>query len=324
MTPGILLVAVGLNLVAMSSAAWAQGEALSIVGLLSGSAGPGDATVESFRQGLRELGYVEGRNIRVEFRTAQGRIDRLPALAEELVLLKPSVIVVGSAPAALAVKRVSPTIPIVIVAFDPVASGLVTNIAHPGGQVTGLSTMTTELHAKRLQLLKEAIPRLARIAVLEDPGVKQSQQQAVEELKAAASSLAIELTIVPVPKREEFDSSFAMVSRAHAQALYLLESPLFYTQRMALAKLALKAGLPAYGPRAFAEAGGLMSYGMNYSDQARRSAGYVDKILKGAKPGDLPIEQPTKFELVVNLKTAKALGLTIPQSILLRASEVIR
>ena len=324
MTWGILLVAVGLNLVAVSSTAWAQGEGLSIVGLLSGSAGPRDATVEAFRQGLRELGYVEGSNIRVEFRTAQGRIDRLPALAEELVLLKPSVIVVGSAPAALAVKRVSPTIPIVIVAFDPVASGLVTNIAHPGGQVTGLSTMTTELHAKRLQLLKEAIPRLARIAVLQDPGVTQSQQQAVGELKAAASSLGIELTIVPVPKREEFDSSFAMVSRARAQALYLLESPLFYTQRMALAKLALKARLPAYGPRAFAEAGGLMSYGMNYSDQARRSAGYVDKILKGAKPGDLPIEQPTKFELVVNLKTAKALGLTIPQSILLRASEVIR
>jgi putative tryptophan/tyrosine transport system substrate-binding protein len=324
MTRGILLVAVGLNLVAMSSAAWAQGEGLSIVGLLSGGAGPRDATVEAFRQGLRELGYVEGRNIRVEFRTAQGRIDRLPVLAEELVLLKPSVIVVGSAPAALAVKRVSSTIPIVIVAFDPVASRLVTNIAHPGGQVTGLSTMTTELHAKRLQLLKEAIPRLARIAVLQDPGVTHSQQQAVGELKAAASALAIELTIVPVPKPEEFDSSFAMVSRAHAQALYVLESPLFYTQRMALAKLALKARLPAYGPRAFAEAGGLMSYGMNYSDQARRSAGYVDKILKGAKPGDLPIEQPTKFELVVNLKTAKALGLTIPQSILLRANEVIR
>ena len=323
MTRGILLVAIALNFVATSPGTWAQEKELSIVGVLTGGADPRDATVEAFRQGLRELGYVEGRNIRIEFRTAQGHIDRLPALAEELVLLKANVIVVGNAPAALAVKRVTSTIPIVMVASDPVASGLVTNIARPGGQITGLSTMTTELHAKRLQLLKEVVPGLTRLAVLQDPSVAQSQQQAVEQLRTAASALAIKVTVVAVPKLEELGSSFAMVSR-HAQALYLLESFLFHTRRMTLAKLALKARLPAYGSRAFAEAGGLMSYGVNYADQVRRSAGYVHKILKGAKPGDLPIEQPTKFDLVINLRTADALGIVIPESILLRADEVVR
>jgi len=233
-----------MNFVATSPGTWAQKDELSIVGLLSGGADPRDATVEAFRQGLRELGYVEGRNIRIEFRTAQGHIDRLPALAEELVLLKANVIVVGNAPAALAVKRVTSTIPIVMVVSDPVASGFVTNIARPGGQITGLSTMTAELHAKRLQLLKEVVPGLTRLAVLQDPSVAQSQQQAVEQLRATASSLAIKVTVATVPKLEKLSSSFAMVNRAHAQALYLLESFLFHTHRITLAKLALKLGYP--------------------------------------------------------------------------------
>ena len=324
MTRGIFFIAVVLNFITTSPTTWAQQDRVWIVGLLTGGADPRDATIEAFRQGLAELGYVEGRNIRIELRTAQGHIDRLPALAEELVLLKADVIVAGNVPAALAVKRVTSTIPIVMVASDPLASGLVTNIARPGGQITGLSTISTELHAKRLQLLKETVPALSRLAVLQDPSVAQSQQQALEQLKAAASSLGMKVTIVTVPKREEFSSSIARANRARAQALYLLESFFFHTHRLTLAKLAREARLPAYGSRAFVEAGGLMSYGANYADQVRRSAGYVDKILKGSKPGDLPIEQPTKFDLVVNLKTAKALGITIPESILLRADEVIR
>jgi putative ABC transport system substrate-binding protein len=207
---------------------------------------------------------------------------------------------------------------------DPVRSGLVASLAHPGGNVTGLSLMMLELTAKRLQLLKETIPRLTRVAVLWNPDTP-FHTMALKELKAAAPSLSIELTFVSARTPEGIDAAFSAVSRAHAQALYLLDSPLFYGHRMTLAKLASKARLPAIsGQRDFPDAGGLVSYGANYDDLFRRSAGYVDQILKGAKPADLPIQQPTKFELVVNLKTAKTLGITIPQSILLQADEVIR
>jgi putative ABC transport system substrate-binding protein len=321
----VLPVALALSFAVATTATWAQQNKLPIVGVLSGGARSDDATIEALRQGLRELGYLEGRTIRIEFRTGQGHVDRMPSLAEELVQLKADVIVVGNAAAAQAVKRASATIPIVMVASDLVGTGLVTDLAHPGGQVTGLSSVTTELHAKRLQLLKEAIPRLTRVAVLWNPDMAPWQTKALEELKAAASSLSIELRFVGVRTPETSDAAFSTASRGHAQALYLLENPLFFYQRKALAKLALKARLPAmYGTRAFADEGGLMSYGVNYVDQVHRAAGYVDKILKGARPGDLPIEQPTKFELVVNLKTAKALGLTIPEPILIRADEVIR
>ena len=201
---------------------------------------------------------------------------------------------------------------------------MVTNLAHPGGNVTGLSLMTADLGAKRLQLLKEAIPRLTRVAVLWNPDTPW-HPKVIEDLKAAAPSLSINLSFVAARTPEEFGPAFSAASRAHAQALYVIESPFFFTHRTTLLELASKARLPViYGEREFVEAGGLMSYGTNVGDLFRRSAGYVDKILKGAKPGDLPIEQPTKFELVVNLKTAKALGLTIPESILLRADEVIR
>ena len=207
---------------------------------------------------------------------------------------------------------------------DPVGSGLVANLAHPGQNITGLSLMATELGVKRLQLLKETIPRLARVAVLRNPD-NPSHTRVVEDLEEVAPSLSIELHVVGARTSEEFGAAFSTVSRAHVQALLVLGDALFFANRMALLKLASKTRLPViYGERYFADEGGLMSYGTNFADVFRRSAWYVDKILKGAKPGDLPVEQPTKFELVVNLKTAKTLGITFPESILLRADEVIR
>jgi len=246
-------------------------------------------------------------------------------LVTDLVQRKVDVIVADITLATQAAKRATSTIPIVMaIVADPVGSGLVANLAHPGGNVTGLSLMLAELSAKRLQLLKEAIPRIARVAVLWNPDTPY-HPKAVEDLKAAAPSLAIELSFVGVRTPEQFDPAFSAVSRARAQALYVLEAPLFFTHRTTLLKLASKARLPTmYGQRDYVDDGGLVSYGANIGNLFRRSAGYVDKILKGAKPGDLPIEQPTNFEFVVNLKTAKALGLKIPESILLRADEVIR
>ena len=234
-------------------------------------------------------------------------------------------IVVGGTPAAQAAKRATSTIPIVLaIIADPVGSGLVASLAHPGGNVTGLSLMTTDLSAKRLQLLKEAIPRLTRVAVLWNPDTPYSPN-VIEELKAAAPSLSIELKFVSIQTPEQIVPGFSAVKRTRAQALCVLTDPQFVLQRRKFVELALKAELPTiYGLREFVDEGGLMSYGANLRDSFRRSAGYVDKILKGAKPGDLPVEQPTKFEFVVNLRTAKALGLTIPQSILQRAVEVIQ
>jgi putative ABC transport system substrate-binding protein len=232
---------------------------------------------------------------------------------------------VDSTIATQAVKHVTPTIPIVMaIVGDPVGAGLVTNLAHPGGNVTGLSLMLAELSAKRLQFLKEAIPRLIRVAVLWNPATP-FHTKVIEELSAVAPSLSIELSFSSGRTPEEFGPAFLAASRAHAQALYVVDNPVVSTHRMTLLNLASKARLPTmYGQREYVVEGGLMSYGANFGDLFRRSAGYVDKILKGAKPGDLPIEQPTRFELVVNLKTAKTLGLIIPESVLLQADEVIR
>ena len=324
MTRRNLLLALLLSLTCAVASAWAQqANKMPVVGMFV--VNPHDTLVEALRQGLHELGYVEGRTIRFEFRTAQGHVDRLPRLAQELIQLNVDVIVVTNTPEALAVKHATSTLPILVTLVgDPVGSGLAANLAHPGGNVTGNSIMTTELSAKRLQLLKQTIPRLARVAVLWNPE-NPTHSTMISEIKTAAPSLSLEVSFVPVRAPEEFVAAFSTVSRAHAQALYLLENPLFYQHTKTLAKLASKARLPTiYGWRGFADEGGLMSYGANYEDLMRRSAVYIDKILKGAKPGDLPIEQPTKFELVVNLKTAKGLGITIPQSILLQADEVIR
>jgi putative ABC transport system substrate-binding protein len=319
-----LLLALVFNIAVTSMYSWAQGaNKIPVLGMMAPS--PHDPAVEGLRQGLHELGYVEGRNFRFEFRTDKGQADRLPRLAQELVQLNVDVIVVANTPAALAVKRATSTIPIVFsLVADPVGSGLVTNLAHPGGNITGNSLMTTEISAKRLQLLKELIPRLTRVAVLWNPD-NPTHLKMIEEIKAAAPSLSLELSFVPVRTPEDFDAAFSAVSRTHAQALYLLENSLFYSHRLTLVKLVSKARLPAiYGGRVFADEGGLMSYGANYEDLMRRSAGYIEKILKGTKPGDLPIQQPTKFELVVNLNTARSLFITIPESILSRADEVIR
>ena len=286
---------------------------------------PESKEAQAFRQGLRDAGYAEGHEVVIEWRSAGGDYARVPALVADLVQRKVEVIVVISTVAAQAAKRATSAIPIVMaVVADPVGSGLVANLAHPGGNVTGLSTMTSELSAKRLQLLKEAVPGVTRVAVLWNPATP-FHTKVVEDLKAVAPSLSIDLKFVSARTPEEFGPAFSAVSRAHAQALYVIDDPLFITHRTTLLKLAAKARLPVIsGEKPFADAGGLISYGTNLGDLLRRSAGYVDKILKGAKPGDLPIEQPTKFELIVNLKTARALGLTIPEAVLLQADEVIR
>jgi putative ABC transport system substrate-binding protein len=281
--------------------------------------------VQAFREGLRDAGYVEGRDVVVELRYANGDYDRVPQLAADLVQSKVDVIVVDSTPATRGAMRATSTIPIVMTNIaDPVGSGLVANLAHPGGNVTGLSTLMVDLSAKRLELLKETIPRLTRVAVLWNTNAPYSRKM-IEALKAAAPALSIELKFVGVRTPEEIDPAVSAVSRAHAQALYVIDDSLFEAHRAALVKLASKVRLPTMNAsRSYPDDGGLMSYGASYSDLFRRSAGYVDKILKGTKPGDLPIEQPTKFELVINLKTARAFGLTIPESILSRADEVIR
>ena len=293
--------------------------------MLLGPLSPESKEAQAFRQGLLDAGYVEGRDVVIEWRSANGDENRLPQLAAELVQRKVEVIVVESTVAVRAIQHATTTIPIVMaIVADPVGSGLVSNLARPGGNVTGLSLMTTDLSAKRLQLLKEAIPRVARVAILWNPATPY-HPKVIEDLKAVAPSLSIELKFVGVRTPAEFGPAFSAVGRAHANALYVIEGPFFFVHRTTLVELASRARLPAiYGHTAFVDEGGLMSYGPNFGDMMRRSAGYVDKILKGAKPGDLPIEQPTKFELVVNLKTAKALGITIPESILLRADEVIR
>ncbi|MGH8611439.1 MAG: ABC transporter substrate-binding protein [Gammaproteobacteria bacterium] len=295
------------------------------IGVLLAVFSPESKEVQAFREGLRDAGYVEGRDVVIEWRSATGDYARVPELAADLVQRKVDVIVVESTVAAQAVKRATSTIPIVMaVVADPIATGLVANLAHPGGNITGLSGMGVEFSAKRLQLLKETIPRLTRVAVLGNPA-NPWHTKVVEELKAAAPSLSIELSVVGARVLEEISPAFSAVRRARAQALYVIGDGFLLAHRAMLVKLASKDRLPSiYWARHFADAGGLMSYGPNFGDSWRRSAGYVDKILKGARPGDLPIEQPTKFEFVVNLKTAKALGLKIPESILLRADEVIK
>ena len=295
------------------------------IGVLLVGFSPESKEAQQFRQGLQEAGYVEGRDVVIEWRTANGDYARLPELAANLIQRKVEVIVADTTLAIRALKRATSTIPIVMaLVADPVGSGLVASLAHPGGNVTGLSNMLAELSAKRLQLLKEAVSGLTRVAVLWNPDTPFHPKE-IEALKAAGASLSIELNFINARTPEEIGPALSAVSRVHAQALYVIADPLFTTQLTTILKVASKRKLPdIHGLRQFVDAGGLMSYGASFGDLFRRSAGYVDRILKGAKPSDLPIEQPTKFELVVNLKTAKALGITIPQSIMLRADEVIR
>ncbi len=283
---------------------------------------------EAFLQGLRDVGYVEGRNIVIEYRDAEGKFERLPALAAEVVALKVDVIVAPSTVAALAAKHATRTLPIVFAgANDPVTDGLVTSLARPGGNVTGLSSLGPELAGKRLELLKQADPGVSRVAVLWQPGGsgERTEKDILKETDVAARALGVRLQVVEARGPADLDRAFSDMTKARAGALTVVGSPLFVNERRRLADLAAKNRLPAVYPgRLYVDAGGLMSYGPNLADLLRRAATYVDKILKAAKPADLPIEQPTKFELVINLKAAKALGITIPRSVLGRADQVIQ
>jgi putative ABC transport system substrate-binding protein len=282
----------------------------------------------AFRQGLRDLGYVEGRNIVIEYRDAGGKLERLPAVAAELVALKVDVIVAPTTPSALAAKRATRTLPIVFFgSADPVTSGLVTSLARPGGNVTGLSGLAPELVGKGLELLTQAVPGASLVAVLWQPGAagERTERDVLKGAEVAARALGVRLQIVEARGSADIDRAFSEMTRARVGALTVWTTAMFVQERGRLVTLAAKNRLPAmYTLREFIDAGGLMAYGHSQADLNRRAATYVDKILKGAKPDDLPVEQPTKFELVINLKTAKALGLTIPQSVLGRADEVIK
>src|SRR2546425_52155 len=322
------LIAAGALLAAPLAAEAQQAAKAARLGYLAADRAANPHLQEAFRQGLRELGYVEGRNLVIEYRDAEGKLERFPALAAELVALKVDVIVASGTLAALAAKQATRTVPIVFSpAADPVASGLVTSVARPGGNVTGLSLLYSELVGKWLELLKQAIPGVSRVAVLWQPGAfgERTEKDMLKGVEVAARALGVRLQFVETRGPEDFDRAFSEMTRARAGALTVLPSNMFVSERRRLVDLAAKNRLPAVYPwREIVDTGGLMSYGPNLADSYRRAATYVDRILKGAKPADLPVEQATKFELVINLKTAKALGLTIPQSVLGRADYVIQ
>jgi putative ABC transport system substrate-binding protein len=299
------------------------------IGYLSTGSASGTYTrpLEAFRQGLRELGWHEGRNVLIEYRYAEGRADRLPALAHELVKLNVDVIVASPTPSALAARNATPTIPIVAMSLtEPVAVGLVASLARPGGNVTGLTYgVDTEIFGKQLQLLKEVIPNVRRVAVLANPSGSPAYPLVMETVKKAARSLDLPLQILEVREPDDFDAAFAAMVKERAGALLLTGDPMFFVHRLRLADLAMKNRLPSMSTQwQWVEAGGLLSYAPSFPDQWRRAATDVDKILRGAKPADIPIEQPAKFELVINLRTAKELGISLPQSMLQRADEVIQ
>jgi putative ABC transport system substrate-binding protein len=293
--------------------------------LVPASASFFSARVEALRRRLRELGYVEGKNIVIEYRYAEGKLERLPDLAAELVRLKVDVIVTAGGPAILAAKKASPTIPIVFgTANDPVGSGLVSSLARPGGNITGLSNIAQDLDGKRLELLKEAFPKVARVAFLWVPSVTRGNR-ALKEMEDVAKALGVKLQSLPVRSLDDFESAFARAKREGAQALIAAPGPLFNTQQRQVLDFAAKNRLPAMYPSSEnVEAGGLMSYGPNNTDLWRRAADFVDKILKGTKPAEIPVEQPMKFEFVISLIAAKQIGVTIPPNVLVRADRVIR
>ena len=300
-----------------------QGTKVYRIGVMIGSS-PSVAAhlLEGFRQGLQELGWVEGKNIELEIRAAEGNAARFPGFAAELVRLKVDVIVATVRPAAAAAKTATTTIPIVMVVVGgPVEFGLVASLARPGGNITGLSLMEVDILGKQLQTLKEAIPKASRISVLYS---RSDPRYLLQELEGAAPRLGIELQVLPVKTPEEFDEAFATMIRGHSSGLLVTSDYLFFLHRKRVTELAAKAHVPAmYAEAEYVRDGGLMSYAPSFLYNHRRAAVYVDKILKGAKPADLPIEQPTTFEFLINLRAAKALGLTIPPSLLARADQVI-
>lgn len=294
------------------------------IGYLAARSGPGPND-QAFQLGMRELGYVEGQNIVIERRWAGTNPDRLPSLAAELVRLKVDIIVTSGSTSTRAAKEATVTIPIVMAQDpDPIGSGFIASLARPGENITGLSNLNRELSGKRLELLKEIIPRLSRIVVFGTTAFP-GNAQGVREVDAAAGAIGVKFQYVDCLTGSDIDAAFRAASKERADAVLVLPGPIFNAQRKNIVDLAAKNRLPAtYNSPEYVEAGGLMSYGASITDSYRRAATYVDKILKGAKPADLPVEQPTKFELLINLKTAKQIGLTIPPSVLARADRVIK
>jgi putative ABC transport system substrate-binding protein len=322
-----LAVSVALALLAAPLAADAQpaGKVPRIGFVEAGSRSANQHFLDAFRQGLRDLGYVEGQNIVIEDRWADGRADRFPELIAELIRLKVDVVVVASTPGAGAARRITGAVPVVFWGVsDPVGIGVVASLGHPGGNITGVALGTEDgLAGKWVELLTEVVPNAKRLAALWNPNARGLEAR-VKELRTAAATLKRTLHTHEVRSASEFDGAFNAMSKEHVGGLIVVVDPLTLRHRENIVRLAAQTRLPAvYGFSEFARAGGLMAYGPSVPDQARRAAAYVDKILKGAKPADLPVEQPTKFELVINLRTAKALGLTIPQSVLARADEII-
>jgi putative ABC transport system substrate-binding protein len=318
----ILVVAVQLSVGVMANAQ--QATKVPRIGYLE-TGSRSSAVVDAFRQELRDLGYIEGQNITIEYRSTEGMAERLPNRAAELVQLKVDIIVVGGSPATQAAKNATKTIPIVMTNVnDPVGIGLVASLAHPGGNVTGLSNVGSDLGAKQLELLKEAFPKVSRVAVLWD-SANPGNALWLGEMKVAAVALRITLQPLEVHRPNDFEGALRAIKKEHANALSALRNAVTSNYRPRIVDFAAKSRLPAMYPDSeFVEVGGLMSYGPNFADLFRRAAMYVDKILKGAKPADLPVEQPTKFELVINLKAAKQIGLTIPPNVLARADKVIK
>jgi putative ABC transport system substrate-binding protein len=325
-----ILCAVMLLTVAVVAEAQQPGRIPRIGYLVTGSLDSPEtrSLLDAFRQGLREHGYVEGQNIVVEYRAADGKIEQLPGRVTELARLKLDLIVAGNTPAARAAQQATTTIPIVApVMGDPVGDGLVASLARPGGNITGLTFLGPELVPKRLELLKEALPTISRVAALWHPGAfgERSTRDMLKETETAARTLAVQLRLVGARGPDEFDRAFSTMTRERAEALIVFPSPMLFNERRHVVDLAAKHRLPSmFGATEFVELGGLISYGASINDLVRRGANHVDKILKGAKPADLPVEQPMKFELAINLKTAKQIGLTIPQSVLYRADKVIQ
>jgi putative ABC transport system substrate-binding protein len=321
----LLTLTLGLLVATLTAAAPPAGEVYRIGILIVGTVATFGNLVEAFRQGLRDLGYVEGQNLLIEYRWGEGKAERLPGLAAELVDLKVDLIAVAGTQAVQAAKQATTTIPIVMPgSSDPVGTGLVASLARPGGNITGLTSIAPELSGKRLELLKEAVPGLSRVAVLWHGG-HEGALLSMQETEAAGRSLGVPLQSLEVRDPLDFERAFAAATRGGAEALLVLSSAFFAAEGRRIVELVTKSRLSSMSwRREFVEAGGLISYGPSLPDLFRRAATYVDKIFKGAKPADLPVEQPMKFELVINLKTAQALGLTIPPTLLFQADAVIR
>ena len=322
----IVVLLVGLTLGSVHLAEAQQPKKVPRIGaFVPASASAAPRLVEALRQGLREHGYVEEQHITLEPRYAEGNIERLAGFAAELVRLKADVIVVGSTPGIIAVRNITGAIPIVMVTTgDPVAGGLVASLARPGGNITGLTALGQELSGKRLELLKEAVPKVSRVAVLSNP-MNPDSELSLKGMEVAARALGVQFRVQEVRDPTEFEKAFDAATREGARALMVLPDPMFVSQAGRIVELSAKSRLPAiYAHREFVDAGGLMFYGASLADMWRRAATYVDKILKGRKPADLPVEQPKKLEFVINLKAAKQIGVTIPPNLLVRADKVIK